>query len=42
MKTIIDYDNCDILCSVSDNMAIDMNPGEIHMISPGSDDYEED
>ncbi len=25
MKTIIDYDNCDILCSVSDNMAIDFN-----------------
>lgn len=25
MKTIIDYDNCDILCSVSDNTAIDFN-----------------
>lgn len=42
MKTIIDHDNCDILCSVSDNMAIDMNSGEIHMISSWSDDNEED
>lgn len=25
MKTIVDHDNCDLLCSVSDNMAIDFN-----------------
>lgn len=42
MKNIIDYDNCDILCSVSNNMAIDMNSREIHMISSRLDDYEED
>lgn len=42
MKTIINYDNYDMLCSVSDNMAIDMNSGEIHMISSWSDDNAED
>ena len=40
-KYIFDYDDGDFAMSISDNMAMDMDTGDIHMISSWSDDDEE-
>ena len=40
-KYIFDYDDGDFAMSISDSMAMDMDPGDIHMISSWSDDDEE-
>ena len=41
MKNFFDYDDGDMVFSISDNMAMDMNSGEIHFISTWLDDDEE-
>ena len=40
-KYIFDYDDGDFAMSISDSMAMDMDTGDIHMISSWSDDDEE-
>ena len=40
-KYIFDYDDGDFAMSISDSMAMDMDTGDIHMISSWADDDEE-
>ena len=40
-KYIFDYDDGDFAMSISDSMAMDMDTGDIHMISSWPDDDEE-
>ena len=39
-KHFFDYDDGDFVMSISDNMAMDMDTGDIHMISSWPDDDE--
>ena len=39
-KHFFDYDDGDFAMSISDNMAMDMGTGDIHMISSWPDDDE--
>ena len=39
-KYIFDYDDGDFAMSISDSMAMDMDTGDIHMISSWPDDDE--
>ena len=41
-KHFFDYDDGDFAHTISDNMAMDMDSGELHIISDWSDDEDED
>ena len=41
-KHFFDYDDGDFTHTISDNMAMDMDSGELHIISGWSDDEDED
>ena len=41
-KHFFDYDDGDFAYTVSDNMAIDMDSGELHVISSWEDEEEDD
>ena len=41
-KHFFDYDDGDFAHTVSDNMAIDMDSGELHIISSWEDEEEDD
>ena len=41
-KHFFDYDDGDYVRSISDNMAMDMNSGELHFVSSWNNDEEDD
>ena len=41
-KHFFDYDDGDFAHTISDNMAIDMGSGELHIISSWEDEEEDD
>ena len=41
-KHFFDYDDGDLLMRMGDNMAMDMDSGELHIISGWSDDEDDD
>ena len=41
-KHFFDYDDSDFAYTVSDNMAMDMDSGELHVISSWDDEDEDD
>ena len=41
-KHFFDYEDGDFACSISDNMAMDMDSGELHIISGWSNDEDDD
>lgn len=41
-RNMLDYNDGDMLCQTSDNMALDLDTGEIHLISSWSSDEEDE